>query len=163
MVSTIVKDTLSRPDNVSYFPQTSPSSSSASTYSGGSGSGGGGSVDAETKNYLDAKMDSVRAQNDARFAEVLARLDNIKVPSLWQLVSIGAGMVLAIITVIGLMADRFDGGLAASSVIVPMTEAQNERDAIQDKKLDTILWKIEALNEKIEPVSDAQNEEPSPQ
>jgi hypothetical protein len=161
MSETVSNDSSSGGENIVYLA-TASQPPKPTMYSGGSGSGGGKQVDAETKNYVDAKMDSVRAQNDARFAEVLARLDNIKVPSLWQLVSIGAGMVLAFVTVVGLMADRFDGGLAASSVIAPMTEAQNERDAIQDKKLDTILWKIEALNEKLEPSEKPVNDEPTP-
>lgn len=35
-------------------------------------------VDANTKDYLDAKVDAVKAQNDARFAEVMSALGGLK-------------------------------------------------------------------------------------
>lgn len=45
-------------------------------YGGGSG-GGDSKVDAETKRYVDSEGRAVRAQNDARFAEVLAGIDKV--------------------------------------------------------------------------------------
>jgi len=115
----------------------------------GGGPGGGPTVDAETKNYLDAKMDSVRAQNDARFAEVLSRLDGIKdLPKFWPLV---AAIAVASITIIGISvtilsyaSDRFDGGLGASSLVDAITKDQAARHgAVQMLELRTVagnLW-----------------------
>ena len=120
--------------------------------SAGYGSGGGNTtVDAETKNYLDAKMEAVKAQNDARFSEVLSRLDGIKdLPKFWPLV---AAIAIAAVTIIGISvtilsyaSDRFDGGLGASSLVDAITREQAERDAAQDAKLDKILGKLETLS-----------------
>jgi hypothetical protein len=42
----------------------------------GTGDGGGG-VDAETHRYVDKSMETVKAQNDARFAEVLTGIEKV--------------------------------------------------------------------------------------
>lgn len=117
---------------------------------GPKGPGGGDGVDAETKNYVDAKMDSVKAQNDARFAEVIAKLDAIKVPSIWQLASLAAAAVVSLVAIFGVFADRFDGGLAAHSLVDPIMNAQDERDSAQDAKLDRILMEVERINDQSE-------------
>ena len=70
--------------------------------------------------YVDAKAEATRAQNDARFAEILARLD--RMPSNWSM----AGMIAAATATIfgGLLAvlafggDRFDGGVQAASASI---------------------------------------------
>lgn len=116
----------------------------------GGGSGGGPTVDAETKNYLDAKMDSVKAQNDARFAEVLSRLDGIKdLPKFWPLVAAIAVATLSIIgisiSIVSYASDRFDGGLSASALIDVITKDQAARDVGQDAKLDKILGKLDSI------------------
>ena len=41
------------------------------------GSGGGRVLDFTVKSYVDAKVEGMKAQNDARFAEVLAGIDKI--------------------------------------------------------------------------------------
>ena len=107
-------------------------------------------MDSEIKNYLDAKMDSVKAQNDARFSEVLSRLDGLKdLPKFWPLVS---AIAVATITIIGICvailsyaSDRFDGGLGASALIDAITEGQAMREEGQDAKLDKILGKLESI------------------
>ena len=120
------------------------------------GSGGGVTVDSETKNYLDAKMDSVKAQNDARFSEVLSRLDGLKdLPKFWPLVS---AIAIASVTIIGICvailsyaSDRFDGGLGASALIDAITEGQAHRDEGQDEKLDKILGKLDSISKAQQP------------
>ena len=117
----------------------------------GGGSGGGPTVDSETKNYLDAKMDSVKAQNDARFSEVLSRLDGLKdLPKFWPLVS---AIAIAAVTIIGISvailsyaSDRFDGGLGAAALVDSITKDQAQRDEGQDAKLDKILGKLDSLS-----------------
>ena len=117
---------------------------------GEDGTRGETSVDAETHRYVDAKMETVRAQNDARFAEVLAKIDglsdrvaNLKPPvSLWQIASLLAAAVAAMIGIFGVMADRFDGGIAASGLRSAFQEAQISKDAAQDAKLDQIIEAI---------------------
>ena len=117
----------------------------------GGGSGGGPTVDSETKNYLDAKMDSVKAQNDARFSEVLSRLDGIKdLPKFWPLVS---AIAIASVTIIGICvailsyaSDRFDGGLGASALVDAITKEQAQRDEGQDAKLDKIIGKLDSIS-----------------
>ena len=117
----------------------------------GGGSGGGPTVDSETKNYLDAKMDSVKAQNDARFSEVLSRLDGLKdLPKFWPLVS---AIAIAAVTIIGISvailsyaSDRFDGGLGAAALVDAITKDQAQRDEGQDAKLDKILGKLDSLS-----------------
>lgn len=103
--------------------------SSARGTSFGSGSGGGLFVDAETKNYLDAKVDAVKAQNDARFAEVRSGLDNVLAqisiisskiddkPSLAWLIGVGFAGVLAIVALLAFGGDRFDGGVQVQSSV----------------------------------------------
>jgi hypothetical protein len=122
---------------------TTSTTSEMKIYSGG---GGGPTVDAETKNYLDAKVDSVKAQNDARFAEVLAKLDvvserivHLEPLSIWKLASVAAVSVVTLLTIMGIMADRFDGGIAANGLVSAFQKDQAARDAAQDAKLDTAI------------------------
>ena len=109
--------------------------------------GTGGEPPAITlREYIDARGDGSKAQNNARFAEVLSRLDSLNATvqhlepvSIWKIVGVAAGAVVALAGLLGIMADRFDGGFAASGVLSGWMAAQSERDAAQDAKLDTIL------------------------
>ena len=141
-------DSTDRSHNVTNIVDLKAAPKRPRSFSGGTGGRRG--VEAETKNYLDAKMDSVRAQNDARFSEVLSRLDGIKdLPKFWPLV---AAIAVAVVTIIGISvtvlsyaSDRFDGGLAASALIDQITNDQAGRDAGQDAKLDKILGKLDSI------------------
>lgn len=112
--------------------------------------GGGSSVDKETKRYVDAKMDSVKAQNDARFAEVLAKLDAINVPPIWQFAGIAFVTLGAAFAILAYASDRFDGGLAAGSLLEALSDKQAARDDLQDNKLDLILEQVSGANAKSE-------------
>lgn len=117
----------------------------------------------DIKDYVDARTDMVRAQNDARFAELIteirtvgAKLDHV--PSTWTMIgTIIAAAVGAVGLVLGILAfagDRFDGGVAASDLVTKASELQAEkiaafteqqvlRDSLQDAKLDQILRAVE--------------------
>lgn len=88
------------------------------------GGNGGSSVDEETQRYIDAKTEATRAQNDARFSEVInniARLsDKIDgMPSaksqIVSTVATGFAIFLGLIAILAFAGDRFDGGMSAST------------------------------------------------
>ena len=130
-------------------------------HGGGSGSDDGGTtMEDDIKTYVDAQDDKTRAQNDARFAEVLAELRIIRDTaassrSVWgaALATIAAiaGLFIGIMAIEG---DRFESGMAASEtiakVIQPVVDAQKERDSDQDRKLDRILTAVEQIRDKPE-------------
>lgn len=102
-------------------------------------------MDLETERFVQAKVETVSAQNDARFARIETQLSKIgeqKIPSLWQfggLLAGGLATALAIaIAIAAAMSDRFDGGITARGLIDPMLEQQRLIDAAQDEKLDDL-------------------------
>lgn len=115
-------------------------------------------TDIPLKDYVDARTDAVRAQNDARFAEVISKIDGLaaKIDHIntnaitWQGVwgaaaastAAVAAIVLAVLTISG---DRFDGGMTARGVIDSVLRTQSARDDDQDARLDSILLKMDAL------------------
>lgn len=125
----------------------------ARIFSGTGGGGGGGQVDTETKNYLDAKVDAVRAQNDARFAEVVTRLESVaykidhapKPLGLWQVAGLIATALVAGVTILGVFADRFDGGISATGLLDVQGQAQAERDAKQNEALESLFTAIQGM------------------
>ncbi len=122
------------------------------------GGGGGLGVDTETQRYVDKSMEAVKAQNDARFSRVesqLSKLDELKFPSIWQMMSVAAGAVVALGGLIAIMADRFDGGLAARGLLDPILMVQEERDAAQDRKLDEILRALIQIREQAQSDTDS--------
>lgn len=109
-------------------------------------------VDAETKIYVDAKMDVVKAQNDASFATVLSRIDiisaeiaNLKPVTIWQMFGVAFTVIVALVGIFGIMADRFDGGIAASSLVSGFETTQKARDDAQDAKLDKAIDLLQQL------------------
>ena len=131
---------------------------------GAPGGGGGGNGDAEedsllmangappTREEIDAKLEAVEARLESRLSYIVVKLDSMKVPSLWQITGIVFGAVVALVGIIGIMADRFDGGLAARGVleplIKPVIESQKARDAKQDEQLNKILKAVEQIRDK---------------
>lgn len=105
-------------------------------------------MDTETERYVNARMETVKAQNDARFSEVLAELR--KIPSTGTLAWMFAGAVISVIgIIIGALAfggDRFDGGVQITGVAVEQAvEARNIAKENAEKingvndKLDTLI------------------------
>lgn len=127
-----------------------------SDHGGSTSYGGGGEpiVDAETLRYVDKSMEAVRAQNDARFAEVLAQLRKLNdIPTFGKMVltavGVGVGGVTLIIGVLAFGGDRFDGGVQISSVSVQQAEearqiAKENADRVKelDQKLETLIGLI---------------------
>lgn len=116
----------------------------------GGGSGGGPPVDSETKNYLDAKVETVSAQNDARFAQILARLDAMN-PATWQQNAgvVFGGLFVGIGLVFGILAfasDRFDSGVNSMGRIAERLEAQEKIDGQQNERLDRIISTLEGID-----------------
>lgn len=129
------------------------------------GGGGGPTVDAETRRYVDKSMETVKAQNDARFSEVLGRLDGLKaqidhapVPLSFTQFLAGAAAVLGVglalvFAVLAFASDRFDGGLGADAIKDQIAAEQLVRDKAQDAKLDQILESVLVLgtDKKLKP------------
>ena len=105
-----------------------------------------------TREEIDAKLEAVEARLESRLSYIIVKLDSMKVPSLWQIAGIVFGGVAALAGIIGIMADRFDGGLAARGVLEPLMkpvmEAQEARDAKQDEQLNKILKAVEQIRDK---------------
>lgn len=116
--------------------------------------------------YIDARTDLVRAQNDARFAEVAGKIDTLagKIDGLsgrldgvvtrldglptrrdaWLApASAAAGLFLAGLAVLAFAGDRFDSGFG----LAEKQQEQLERDRQQDeviKRMDAILNRLDA-------------------
>lgn len=147
-------------DNVASLDDYRDSGSPRDTYFG-DGGGGGPTVDRETKRYVDKSMDTVKAQNDARFAEVIARLDAMN-PATWVQnagVLLG-GIVVTLGLVFGILAyasDRFDSGVSAMGAIEEQLDAQRETNADQNARLDRILGVLEARSDQSETSPEGQD------
>ncbi len=103
-------------------------------------------MDVHTKDYVDAKVDAVKAQNDARFSEVLFEVRAIKPGASWQQ---NAGLLFAAVTfifvILAYASDRFDGGLSADAIKDKLADEQLTRDMAQDARLDKILSKLDEM------------------
>ena len=106
------------------------------------GGGGTTTVTPETKRYVDAKTEGTRAQNDARFAEVLTKIDTLPKPMTWQqcaaVIASALGIMLAILAFAG---DRFDGGMSVSTDAATTKEiaAQNS------KSIDALAMSVDKM------------------
>ena len=113
-------------------------------------------VDTGTKNDQDAKVDAVRSQNDARFAEVLAKVDGVsskidaipKTITFWEAAGIAASAVIVLITVLGVYSAQFSAGVNSLGLLDKAAEVQKSRDDAQDQKLDRILDKLIVITPK---------------
>lgn len=154
-------------------------------FGGGGGVGGGGEeVDTETQRYVDRSMEMVRAQNDARFSEVLSSIKDLKSdldskpipPSLWQITGIAFAAIGFTFAILAFASDRFDGGVAASGLVEDavkrISEAQIARDEAQDETLDDIARNVQMMRDELqapaqrvplEPQFRSQTPEPAPQ
>jgi hypothetical protein len=119
----------------------------------GGGSGGGKPpVDAETKNYLDANMRAVSAENNASFARLEAKIDGIQPGATWQQNAgvLATGIVVTLGLVFGILAfasDRFDSGANSMGAVEEALDLQRELNAEQDARIDKILGALEATND----------------
>lgn len=108
-------------------------------------------MDTETKNYVDANMRAVKAENSASFAKLEAKIDGITPGASWQQNAgvVFSGMVVTLSLVFGVLAyasDRFDSGLGSMGAVEKALDVQHERNEQQDERLDRILTALEARN-----------------
>ena len=123
---------------------------------GGSGGNGSGKVEVPLKDYVDAQDEKTRAQNDARFTDIMAELRGIRENSIsWR--GVWGAAIATTVTIAGVVlgalslgGDRFDGGMAASGILDPIIAQQEARDAGQDDKLDRILTAVEQIRDDSE-------------
>lgn len=103
-----------------------------------------------SKDYIDRSMDAVRAQNDARFAEVLAqiggigtRLDAIERSqfSPWHVWGAALTGFLGVLAILAFGGDQF--GLGSS--LADQRLEQLERDKAQTEKIDAVLNRVDAF------------------
>lgn len=118
--------------------------------------GRGESMPVDTTAYIDAKSDAVRAQNDARFAEVLTELRLIRETSvtrkeMWSATGTGVAVVLGtLLAALAFAGDRFDAGITLSPAL---QEARNEQatvDGKQDEKLDLVIEQLGRIGDRLE-------------
>lgn len=104
----------------------------------------------DSQSYIDARTDAVRAQNDARFAEVLSeirnvgtRLDHIEKGQIssWQVWAAALTVFGAGLAVLAFGGDQF--GLGAG--LADRQASQIERDQAQDAKLDGVISRLDEL------------------
>lgn len=84
----------------------------------GGGSGGGGM----DKDYVDARIEAVKAQNDAHFAEVRSDISAISAklddkPGILSIIGIAVAGFLGVVSVLAFGGDRFDGGVQMQSTV----------------------------------------------
>lgn len=111
-----------------------------------SGGRGGPPVDTETQRYVDAKTEATRAQNDARFSEVINGISTLStriegLPSAKSqfvaIVTTGAAIFLGLIAVLAFAGDRFDGGMSASTDGAVAREIISEQSKDIQKLIDS--------------------------
>lgn len=109
------------------------------------GSGDGGPpVDRETERHIDTKVEAVKAQNDARFGEVISRLDAMNPATWWQNGLLLAAAIGFVFSILAYASDRFDSGVASMGAVEEALDAQREINAAQDLRLERILTAMEA-------------------
>ena len=126
--------------------------------------GGGGerpTVDTETRNYVDARTEATRSQNEAQFARIMARLE--QTPTTRELVKWIVGSAIALFTafvaVLAFGGDRFDSGVAAATLAFENSEEAREnseeaREIAEDNRKDIreIKSVLEAMTENLQAV-----------
>jgi hypothetical protein len=103
-------------------------------------------------------MEAVKAQNDARFSEVMGKLDSLTVRiealprpiGFWEMAGLAASGLVFLITILGIFADRFDGGISAYGLLDRSIESQKAVDRVQDERNQQQDARIEKLIEALE-------------
>ena len=131
---------------------------SARPEAAGGGNGGGMFVDPVIKHYIDSRDEVTRAQNDARFAEILAKLDraataeglrNLTVTMAIAIVATGTGIIGIMIALFAFGADRFGGGTPAASLIYEQSDEAKRRDLENERNIKEIRDDIKMLIETV--------------
>lgn len=114
------------------------------------GKRGGGTMDSETKTYIDAKTETTKALNDARFADLradiatlIAKMDAAPTQwTTWSAVGVTVGILLAAFAIAG---DRFDGGVGLASLSVQQAEDAKRISTGNSERMDEIDQKLDVL------------------
>lgn len=106
---------------------------------------------APTREEIDAKIGTAKAEVDTEFAKLRADLRHL--PTTGALIATVASGVVAVIGVLlAVMAfggDRFDGGLAASGIVTRVQEEQRIVDARQDAQLQEMNGKLDVILDRL--------------
>ena len=92
-------------------------------------------MDSETKNYVDARTEATRSQNEAQFARIMAKLEgsptseelrkSLTAQRNW-IVGSAIALFTAFVTVLAFGGDRFDSGVAAATLAFESSEEARE-------------------------------------
>lgn len=99
------------------------------------------------KDYVDAQDEKTRAQNDARFAEVLSRLDGLNPATWWQNALLLVGALGIMVAILAFASDRFDSGVSAMGAVEERLDAERDVNEAQNQRLDRLLNALEVLND----------------
>lgn len=131
---------------------------SARPEAAGGGNGGGMSMDPGIKHYIDSGDEVTRAQNDARFAEILAKLSqaataeglrNLTVTMVIAIVATGIGIIGIMIALFAFGADRFGSGMSAATLIYEQSDEAKRRAVENERNIKEIRDDIKMLIETV--------------
>lgn len=117
----------------------------------GGGNGGGMSMDPGTKHYIDSRVEATRAQNDARFAEIMAKLSQAATADGLRNLTITNAIVIiaAMIALFAFGADRFGSGMSAASLIYEQSDEAKRQAAENETNIKEIRDDLKTLIENI--------------
>ena len=125
-------------------------------------------MDSETRNYVDARTEATRSQNEAQFARIMAKLEgsptseelrkSLTAQRNW-IVGSAIALFTAFVTVLAFGGDRFDSGVAAATLAFENSEEAREnseeaREIADDNRKDIREIKdvLEAMTENLQAV-----------
>lgn len=115
-------------------------------------------MDPGTKYYIDSRDEATRAQNDARFAEVLAKLSQgataegqrkQTVTIVIAAVTTGIAIIATMIALLAFGADRFGSGMSAASLIYEQSDDAKRRAEENEGNIKEIRDDLKTLIENI--------------
>lgn len=99
-----------------------------------------------TREEIDAKLDAVQERLYRRLDRIEEKLDNR--PNFIQMLLMIIGGIGIAVAIMAYASDRFDGGLAASSLLDQVRKEQQVRDAKQDKDFGDMRKLLEQIRDK---------------
>ena len=102
------------------------------------------------RELIDAKAESVRAQNDARFAELQARMKNSVTGAEFRTWIVGAVLtiVAVLVAILAFGGDRFDSGMSVADVVRKINADHETRMSEIQADLRNLLQEVDALLEQ---------------
>lgn len=125
-------------DGGAYIPPDTPLETEQHS-GGGGGDGGNMEPGASMKDYVDARDDAIESRLNGKLNEL---------PGWKSVWGAALSVVVAILAVMAIASDRFDGGMSVSSVVHALTQKQGEVDREQNAKLDLLDDKLDILLER---------------